>query len=101
MDQPGRILIAATGWVQNRDWRQENLGDDRVTLRTHWGTEPTLCEGVPAAIVLPVASGRATFYPLDASGNRREPVVPADREGKALVRLAPEHKTLWYEVEVR
>jgi hypothetical protein len=99
--QPGRILIAATGAMQNTGAALQDLGGGRVTLSDQWGTEPIQCEGVPAAITLPVAPGRATLYPLDEAGNRREAVPVAAREGQALLQLGPEHKTVWYEVVVK
>jgi len=100
-DKPGRILIAATGWEQNSDATLEKLGGNRVTLRNRWGREPILCEGVPAKISLPAESGRVHFYPLDESGNRRAAVAVAESDGKAVLTLGPEHKTVWYEVEIR
>jgi hypothetical protein len=99
--KPGRILITATGWVQNQDAQLEQLADDRVTLRDRWGSEPVLCEGVPAEIALPVAADRVKLYPLDESGNRRAAVACREQDGKALLTLGPEHKTVWYEVEVK
>lgn len=98
---PGRILITATGLVQNQDARLEHLGGDRVTLRDQWGSEPVLCEGIPAEITLPVAAERVSFYPLDQSGNRRAAVPCSQRDGKALLTLTPRHKTVWYEAEIR
>ena len=98
--QPGRILITATGHCQNTDWQMEDLGGDRITLRRKWGTEPLLCEGVPAEITLPVAPNRAKLFPLDERGDRRA-AIPVSGDGKAVVKLGPEHKTVWYEVEIR
>ena len=100
-DQPGRILITATGHCQNTGWKMEDLGGNRITLRRNWGTAPVLCEGIPAEVVLPVAPDRAALYPLDESGNRRAAIAVAARDGKALLKLGPEHKTIWYEVEIR
>ncbi len=100
-DSPGRILVTATSWVQNQGMELEDLGGDRVTLGRNWGTEPVLCEGVPAEIVLPVAADRVRLYPLDESGNRRAPVPCSDRGGKTALPLDPKHKTIWYEVEIR
>ncbi len=100
-DRPGRILITATGWVQNQGAQLEHLANDRVTLRDRWGSKPVLCEGVPAEILLPVAAERVGFYPLDESGNRRGAVSCGQRGGKALLTLGPGHKTVWYEVEIR
>jgi hypothetical protein len=98
---PGRILVTATGWVQNSGMELEDLGGDRVTLGRKWGTEPVLCEGIPAEIVLPVAADRVRLYPLDESGNRRSPVSSSGRDGKAVVLLDPKHQTIWYEVKIR
>jgi len=99
--KPGRVLIAATGVVQNTGAQLEDLGGNRVTLRNRWGTEPILCEGIPASIVLPVAPERVRFYPLDAAGNRRGVAAVAAEDGRAKLQLSPEHKTLWYEAEIR
>ena len=100
-DQPGRLLIAATGWVQNTGAKFEDLGTNRITLRNRWGIEPILCEGIPAEILLPLAPARVTLYPLDESGTRRQATQPGQENAKALVRLSPEHKTLWYEAVIR
>jgi len=100
-DKPGRILVAATGWVQNTGAELEDLGGNRVTLRSQWGTEPVLCEGVPAVITLPVEAGRLRFYPLDESGNRRRAIPCDSHRGNAQITLDPKHKTLWYEVEIQ
>jgi hypothetical protein len=99
-DRPGRILIAATGWVQNEGAKLEQLGHHRITLRDQWGHEPVLCEGIPASISLPVAAGRLRCYPLDESGNRRAAIAVGSDDGKGLIELAPRHKTVWYEVDI-
>jgi hypothetical protein len=100
-DQPGRILVAATGWRQNTDWDLEELGDDRITLGNRWGREPVLCEGVPASIVLPVAADRVDCYALDELGNRSTPAPPEPAGKQARVKLDPQYQTLWYEVVVK
>ncbi len=99
--KPGRILIAATGDIHNKGAQLRDLGGSRVTLSNQWGEEPVMCEGVPAEIALPADAGRVKLYPLDESGNRREAAPVAAKDGKALLKLGPEHKTIWYEVEVR
>jgi hypothetical protein len=100
-DRPGHILVAATGMVRNKGAQLERLGGDRVTLRDHWGTEPVLCEGVPARIVLPVAAARVKVYALDESGQRRGAVEVEDQGGKTILPLDGRYRTVWYEVEVR
>lgn len=100
-ERSGRVLIAATGWRQNADWRLEDLGDNRVTLRNPWGREPILCEGIPATITLPAPADGVECYALDSSGNRTERVPASSSDGKARMELAPKYQTLWYEVEIK
>jgi hypothetical protein len=100
-DQPGRVLIAATGVVQNTGAELEPLGGDRVTLRDRWGTAPILCEGVPATITLPLNSDRLQLYPLDEAGNRREQVEVTDAGDRSLISFDSRHKTIWYELVIQ
>jgi hypothetical protein len=97
----GRVLIAATGAMQNRGAVLEDLGDNRITLGRQWGSDPVLCEGVPADIVLPVAPERVTLYPLDEAGGRRAAVDVGQEGDKAKLVLASSHETVWYEVVIR
>lgn len=100
-DQPGRILVAATGWVQNTDMELQRLEADRVTVEDRWGRAPLLCEGVPANLSLPIRAERVRCYPLDESGRRRGAVPVAPDGDRATVQLGPEHRTVWYELEVK
>jgi hypothetical protein len=100
-EQPGRILIAANGVVQNSEAQTVNLGHNRVTLRDQWGTAPILCEGIDAEIALPVAAQRVSIYPLDERGDRRSPLVVRAANGRAVLPLRSTENTLWYEVEIR
>jgi len=99
-NRPGRVLIAATGLVQNTGAEVEELDGDRITLRNQWGEAPVLCEGIPADIQLPVDAGRVALYPLDESGDRGAPVAVIARHGRTVLPLGPEQKTVWYEAEV-
>jgi hypothetical protein len=97
-----RMLVTAAGHFQNTDWGWERLGDERVTLRTSWGEAPTLVEVVPARIVLPAPAGEVRAWALDERGQRGEDIrVDADAEGRAVLRIGPPSRTLWYEVAVR
>ncbi len=100
-DRPGRFLIAATGVVQNEGTELEQLGDEKVTLRDRWGHAPVLCEGIPAKITLPVAAANVKCYPLDESGNRREPMPVTAEADRAQIDIGPQYKTVWYEVDVQ
>jgi hypothetical protein len=100
-DGPGRILIAATGLVQNKGATLQHIGGNRITLSDRWGEAPVLCEGIPAQIILPAPAERSTFYPLDTAGNRREARKPTAAGKGSVITLKPEYQTLWYEVEIR
>ena len=94
--KPIRILVAATGLMQNTDMPLEFLEGNRVTYGNRNGREPILCEGIPFSLYFWRAK-EIRVYPLDESGNRREAV---ESKGNR-VELGPEYKTLWYEVEIR
>ncbi|NQT52892.1 carbohydrate binding domain-containing protein, partial [bacterium] len=98
---PGRILITATGTYHNQGVELASRGGNRVWYDKGWGTEPVMCEGIPAAIALPAAAGKVTLYPLDESGNRQAAVPVAERDGKALLHLDAKHKTVWYEAVIK
>jgi hypothetical protein len=100
-DRPGKILVAATGTAQNQGARLQQQEGGKATLGNQWGSEPELCEGIPATILLPVAADRVRLYPLDESGRRGNAVPVEASQGKTLLRLGPQHRTVWYEVEVR
>ncbi len=97
----GRILVAATGWMQNSNAQLQQLADDRVTYGAQWGDAPLLCEGVPAKLTLPVTARRLRGYVLDEAGNRRAPLPVSASGERAVVDLSPTHKTLWYELVIQ
>jgi len=99
--QPGRILLAATGVVENKDAQLELLKDDRVTLRNRWGSEPAMCEGITADVTLPVAVGKVEFYSLDEAGRRKAKIEATDEGGKTVLPLRPGAQTVWYEIVVK
>ena len=99
LDQPGRILLAATGKAENTGWDLRKEGE-RVTVGRRWGDEPILCEGVPAKVTLPIASQRVKVYALDETGKRKGN-VPVGPGAQAIVEIGPQYQTLWYEIEVQ
>ncbi len=97
---PCRVLITASGQVENSTmgWK----GADKSTVGKDWGQAPTLVEGIPARITLPVAAAASAAWALDERGQRRESVAPsADADGHAVLAIGPRYLTLWYEVETR
>jgi hypothetical protein len=95
---PGRVLVTATGHFENPNWAWETEGD-RVTVRNQWGDEPSMAEGIPLTLRLPVAASRVRAYALDGSGERAAEVRVSGGE-RAEVRLGPEYRALWYEIVV-
>ena len=97
--QTTQLLITATGYVQNTGWGWEELGDNRVTVRDNWGTAPTLVEGIPARITLPMPASVVQAYALDERGARKAKLpVGRDSSGRAVVQIGAQYQTLWYEV---
>jgi len=97
-DQPGRVLITATGHAENPGWAWETEGN-RVTVRSQWGGEPSHCEGIPAQIEF-LRAQSVKAWALDERGRRKAEVPVSTETGGARLEIGPEYQTLWYEVEV-
>jgi len=98
----GGYLLTATGAMHNTGGEPRKRAplstwdpDDAVTLENKWGDSPVLCEGIPLELTLP--KGVWLVYPLDEAGNRRLD-SPLRFENNP-IRLGPEQKTLWYEIQ--
>ncbi len=97
--QTVQMLVTATGYVQNTGWGWEELGDNRVTVRNNWGSAPSLVEGIPARITLPMPASMVQAWALDERGARKTRVpVTADSQGRAVIQIGAQYRTLWYEV---
>ena len=96
----GRILITATGRAENPGWGWEEQGN-RVTVRRNWGEAPSMVEGIPARLSLPVPPGRVEAYVLDERGQRGEPLDVESDRARALIAIGPKHRSLWYEILIR
>ncbi len=104
---PARILLAATGLAHNSGARFTDEGEAPgggrcISSRgADWGGGPFLVEGVPAKVTLPAPAERTTAWALDGAGRRmREIPVSRGEDGRAVVSIGPEHKTVWYEIAV-
>ena len=97
-----RYLIAATALVVNTDMDLEDLGDGRWTCGSRWGQGPTLCEGVPASLIIDSVSDAdsVTVYALDGAGNRVETVPVRRSDNGVVIELDPKYKTVWYEMVI-
>ena len=95
----GRVLIAATGDVENTSmgWKDAT----RTSVGRNWGEAPSLVEAAPASVAVAVDSERVSAWALDERGQRAEELQVASDDGRALLQLGPPYRTLWYEVEIR
>jgi len=100
-DQPGHILLTATGVVRNSGAKLQRLDGHRITFGRHWGVGPVLCEGVPLQVTIPVPPNKVRVYRLDESGGRSGNIpVASGRYGNSTISLKPEYRTIWYEIEI-
>jgi len=100
VSSPGRLLVTATGYVENTRMGWKNA--EKTSVGKDWGEAPSRVEGVPARITLPGAAKGTAAWALDERGQRRMPLtVGEDARGRAVITLGPQSRTLWYEVEVR
>ncbi len=100
---PEHLLLTATGLIENSNQKTQSIGENRITLgNQHWGTEPVVCEGIPARLTLPFAASRVEVHALDPSGNRKEAVaVNASGPSGCTFEIASRYQTIWYEVVLR
>ncbi|HEX2949294.1 MAG TPA: carbohydrate binding domain-containing protein, partial [Armatimonadota bacterium] len=94
----GKILVTATGDVENTNMKWKNA--DRTSVGRNWGTAPSVVEGIPAEITLPVAASRVQVWALDERGQRGQAVPVTDANGKAAFTISDQYHTLWYEVDI-
>ncbi|MCX6908704.1 MAG: hypothetical protein NTY01_11760 [Verrucomicrobia bacterium] len=98
---PCRLLITATGDAENTNmvWANE---EKTVVKKNGWGEAPSLVEGIPARITLPLPTKSVRAWALDERGKRKAQLqVQSDEQGNARVILGPRNQTLWYEVTAK
>jgi hypothetical protein len=97
---PARVLVTATGLVENTGMKWKREAKDSVGR--DWGKAPSLVEGAPARLTLPVRAGRVQAWALDERGQRKAAlIVQNPGDDLSLLVLEPSKQTLWYEIEVK
>jgi hypothetical protein len=97
---PKGWLVIATGLAENTGMVWKNA--EKSSVGRQWGKAPSLVEGIPAKITFAQPAGQLAAWALDARGQRSQPVpVTGDAQGRAVINLGPQWKTLWYEVRQR
>jgi hypothetical protein len=96
LEQSSRLLLTAVGSAENQGmvWNEA-----RTSVGTQWGRGPTQVNGISAELTLPVRAEQVRA--LDGRG-APQGTVPISTEGnRTVVRIGPEHRTLWYEIVAR
>jgi len=107
-----RLLITASGYIENTGMAWHPAEGSTIQCVTSdstdttcqrggakWGTYPTLVEGIPAVITLPMPAAGVHAWTLDQRGQRKAPLtVNSDVSGNAVLALGSELQTIWYEV---
>jgi hypothetical protein len=96
---PGRILVTAAGTAENTGMAWKDAS--RTSVGRDWGQRPSRVEGVAATLTFPVPAARVKAWALDDRGHRRDALKVSGTDGQAELTIGPEHRTLWYEIEVR
>ncbi len=93
-----RILLAATGVLQNKNMTIEKIGN-KITA-SNWGTSPVYVEGIPAVITMRSNPDKTKCYALDERGERKQEILVEADNGNSKIEISPKHQTIWYEMEV-
>ena len=89
-----RVLLTLVGKVENQGMQ---WNDAHNSVNNHWGTAPTVAEGIAAIISLKTTGPRVVFA-LDGNGNRRTRVPSRYQNGQTTFITGDKFKTLWYEI---
>lgn len=99
-EAPIRILVAATGLIENNGMKIKELDNNHITL-TDWGKAPVYAEGIPVTLSLASDPKKTKCFVLNSEGKRKKEIPVTSIEGKTGIQLKPEYKTIWYEIEIK
>lgn len=92
------MLVVATGRTENTGMQWKDAS--HTSVGNNWGQAPTLIEGVPFALELPVAPSRVQAWALNETGQRTAELVVEAANGGSRIVADGSAGTLWYEVSV-
>ena len=95
LENSRKLLLVAAGNVENTGM---GWNADHTTVGTHWGTAPTVCEGIAMKAKLTTTAKSARVYALSGDGARAEEVPSTLSGGRLSFEIGPRFKTLWYEI---
>ncbi len=94
-----KVLVTATGLVENKGMKIKEVDENHITL-TDWGEGPVLAEGIPVTITLLSNPNKIKCYALNPEGERKIEVPVKATRGLSEIKLKPDYKTVWYEIEI-
>ncbi len=98
LDQETRILVVATGLVENTDMKWS--GPERTKLAGGWGIAPTRVEIIPFKLKLPVDAARVKAWSLTETGARKRPLDVTPLGKGTSISGNPADGSLWYEISI-
>lgn len=98
LSQSKRMLLTAVGAVENQGMK---WNANHTSIGADWGTSPTMAEGIEAAVVLRTVAKSVQVYALDGTGKRQKKLDSKLADGLLTFAIGAEHKTLWYEIEIK
>ena len=87
----GAILVTACGRCENTGMQ---FSADRKTVGRNWGKAPVCIEPVEGTVALP--PGQWKCQALKPDGTPAADVPLAADQGRAVLRMSPQYKTMWY-----
>jgi len=89
--QSRKILVTACGRCENTGMK---FSEDRQTVGRNWGEPPVRIETVRGTVILPEGQWKCDV--LGPDGMPKEGFRVSRNDGKSVLGLSPEYKTMWY-----
>jgi len=91
LDESKKILVTACGRCENVGMK---FSEDRRTVGRDWGGPPVQIEAVEGSLVLP--KGRWICQALGPDGMPTIDVPISSQNGRSVLKMSPQYKTMWY-----
>ncbi|QEG20681.1 glycoside hydrolase family 5 protein [Mariniblastus fucicola] len=100
ISQSHSMLLLASSSAENTGMK---WNESRNSIGENWGTGPTLINPVNAEVRLPKSglAGIPSVWSLDGTGQRTGQIETAVEGDQFVFEIGADHKTLWYEVEIK
>ena len=89
------LLLVAAGNVENTGM---GWNATQTSVGHHWGSAPTVCEGIGAIVTLDTSAKNVKVLALTGTGSPAGEVPATISNGKLTFEIGAGFKTLWYEI---